>query len=679
MEGPRKIFAHLLTLKPTPEQLVWWMNHEEELDRLLKGTELAAFIYRGAGPQRGGVLGALNMVADSLKLLPKQSETQQRWTTEEWARQKSGWLFLTSIPRFRERLLPLMSLWLDTLVLRLMNQGDPAMRHAWFVLDELASLQRLPQLHTALTENRKSGNPVVIGFQGRSQLEVLYGHEAEAMLSQPATKIFLHTSEPRASKWISDTIGEVEMERLKESVNIGQFPRGGRSRNYHTERRVEPLVLPSEISGLPRLHALDNLVVPFSFPYLAPVNNQITTSGYSYDAAGNTLTDGTPNLTFAYDGENRIKSAAGVNYTYDGDGKRVKKDSGKLYWTGTGSDPLEESDLSGNINEEYAFFNGKRIARVDLPSGIVHYYFSDQLGSASVITNATGTTIEQESDYYPYGGERVLTSGVNNYKFTGKERDSESGLDDFEARYYSSSMGRFMSPDEFSGGPMDVFDPTPNLPSPLPYALISNPQSLNKYVYAYNNPLRYIDPDGHDVKDIILLTSGPNNVPNTPHPEVTDASRLGPKDERSGGYFALNTQSVFDSGDNPSDYRTIRSAYILNGEGNVSQTRTGAEENPDKSQTAVDGSSKFVFDSPGFSAQPKSALYGYKTDLVFSVQEQNRKTGDVSAPTLYYRVQVGYNKDGKLVTQVNTITRDEFLRLTGQNKKKDKKKKVNNQ
>jgi Type IV secretion-system coupling protein DNA-binding domain len=154
VEGPRKIFAHLLTLKPTPEELVRWMSHEEELDRLLKGTELSAFIYRGAGPQRGGVLGALNMVADSLKLLPKEGETKQRWTTEEWARQRSGWIFLTSTPRFRERLLPLMSLWLDTLVLRLMNQGDPSLRHAWFVLDELASLQRLPQLHTALTENR---------------------------------------------------------------------------------------------------------------------------------------------------------------------------------------------------------------------------------------------------------------------------------------------------------------------------------------------------------------------------------------------------------------------------------------------------------------------------------------------------------------------------------------------
>jgi type IV secretory pathway TraG/TraD family ATPase VirD4 len=131
----------------------------------------------------------------------------------------------TTTREFRGRL------WLDTLVLRLMNQGDPARRHAWFVLDELASLQKLPQLHTALTENRKSGNPLVIGFQGRSQLETRYGHEAETMLSQPATKIFLHTSEPRAAKWISETIGEVEMERMKERVNTGRFLRSAGSKS----------------------------------------------------------------------------------------------------------------------------------------------------------------------------------------------------------------------------------------------------------------------------------------------------------------------------------------------------------------------------------------------------------------------------------------------------------------
>jgi RHS repeat-associated protein len=118
------------------------------------------------------------------------------------------------------------------------------------------------------------------------------------------------------------------------------------------------------------------------------------------------------------------------------------------------------------------------------------------LGSASVVTNATGTTIEQESDYYPYGGERVLSAGANNYKFSGKERDVESGLDDFEARHYSSALGRFMQPDEFAGGPVEMGDATEPA-GPLPYADIANPQSLNKYSYTYNNPLSNVDPTGH--------------------------------------------------------------------------------------------------------------------------------------------------------------------------------------
>jgi type IV secretory pathway TraG/TraD family ATPase VirD4 len=70
-----------------------------------------------------------------------------------------------------------------------------------------ASLQRLPQLHTAMTEARKSNSPLVLGFQGRSQLAKRYGLDAEAMRSQPATKIFLRTTEPDAAKWISQTAG----------------------------------------------------------------------------------------------------------------------------------------------------------------------------------------------------------------------------------------------------------------------------------------------------------------------------------------------------------------------------------------------------------------------------------------------------------------------------------------
>ncbi len=270
-EGPRKIFAHLLTFRPTPEELAWWMSHEGEIDQRVKDTEYAAMIDRQAPAQRSGVLASLNMVADSLKLLPKEADTTKRWSAATWANERKGWLFLTSTPATRERLVPLTSLWLDTLVLRLMNYGQTGRHPVWFVLDEVATLQRLPQLHTAVTENRKSNNPVVLGFQGRSQLETRYGHETEAMLSQPATKIFLATSEPNAARWISDAIGEIETERQSESRSRGQWGQSRNSETQNLQRQREPLVIPSEITGLQPLNGYlkhRNLVVRMSFSFV---------------------------------------------------------------------------------------------------------------------------------------------------------------------------------------------------------------------------------------------------------------------------------------------------------------------------------------------------------------------------------------------------------------------------
>ena len=215
------------------------------------------------------------MVADALKLVPPEKQSRQRWSTKEWSKKRTGWLFLTSTPETRERLLPLTSLWLDTLVLRLMRKQEPnlpKLPKVWFLLDELATLQRLPQLHTAVTEHRKSGNPVVLGFQGRSQLEGRYGHEAEAMLSQPGTKIFLRTSEPNAAEWISRTIGGIETERLKESRSNEQFGSIRRTTSEDNSRQIEPLVMDSEISGLPDLHGYlkcGNYVVRMNFPIIS--------------------------------------------------------------------------------------------------------------------------------------------------------------------------------------------------------------------------------------------------------------------------------------------------------------------------------------------------------------------------------------------------------------------------
>ena len=216
----------------------------------------------------------------------------------------------------------------------------------------------------------------------------------------------------------------------------------------------------------------------------ASLQNQLT--GFTYDVAGNMIQNGS--AAYTYDGDNRLTATAGWTYVYDGDGVRVEKKNGStgtLYWTGTGSEAISESDLAGTDKEEYVFFDAERIARRDVATNAMHYYFSDHLGSASIVTNASGA-IEEESDYYPYGGEMVITAlAPQNYKFTGKERDAESGLDDFGARFHASALGRFMTPD-WDAKPVTV-----------PYAKFGDPQTLNLYSYVENAPVNRADADGH--------------------------------------------------------------------------------------------------------------------------------------------------------------------------------------
>ena len=267
-DGPRRILAHLLKQQPQPRDILKMMADPSWVEAKVKGTPLAALLDAGAPAQRAGVLASLNMVADSLELLPEWEHTRPTFATAEWYTERKRWVFLTSTPAYRAKILPLHSVWLDLFILRMMGYcEDHTAKPVWFVLDELASLNKLPQLHTAVTENRKYGNPVVLGFQGRSQLEKRYGQDAEAMLSQPATKLFFKTTEPRAAKWISDAIGEIEVERLKESRSMRLF---GSRKSYAMEIATKPLVMASEISGLEPLHGFikqENKVVPVYFQF----------------------------------------------------------------------------------------------------------------------------------------------------------------------------------------------------------------------------------------------------------------------------------------------------------------------------------------------------------------------------------------------------------------------------
>ena len=210
-------------------------------------------------------------------------------------------------------------------------------------------------------------------------------------------------------------------------------------------------------------------------------NRLMPSTGYSYDSAGNIIAGPPTGATFTYDAENHLTSTAGVTYTYDGDGKRIMKSNGTLYWYGTNSEPVLETNLSNQAPFVYFFFNGQRIAAVNT-SNVLTWYFHDFLGTTRASFTLNSPYLN-DSDFYPFGGQRSYSSAtpVPHYLFTGKERDSESGLDNFEARYFGSSLGRFMSADD---------NETPDH--------AADPQGLNLYSYVEGNPLNAVDPDGHD-------------------------------------------------------------------------------------------------------------------------------------------------------------------------------------
>ena len=209
--------------------------------------------------------------------------------------------------------------------------------------------------------------------------------------------------------------------------------------------------------------------------------NRLAAAGY--DSAGNAVLN--TGVSFTYDAEGRVISGGGTPYTYDGLGERVEK-PGKLYWKGSGSTALMETDGSDRNAIFYVFFNGQRIARVDPSAASAKYYLTDNLNTTAMVTDYQGNVLN-DSLYFPYGEERVIaqTDSGNNYKFTGKERDPETGLDDFGARYYASNIGRFMTPDWNAK------------PTSVPYATFGDPQTLNLYSYVENGPLNRVDADGH--------------------------------------------------------------------------------------------------------------------------------------------------------------------------------------
>jgi len=220
-----------------------------------------------------------------------------------------------------------------------------------------------------------------------------------------------------------------------------------------------------------------------SFSQAVDSNNRFFGSPYQYDAAGNMTNDGSHSYTF--DAENRVTQVDGGStgsYVYDADGRRVWKNVG-----GTTTDYLY--DLSDKIFAIFGpgctagcwtagaeYLNGQFLA--EYANGTTYFVHKDHLGSSRLLTGLDQSVCDSY-DYLPYG-EQLTGGNCTILRFTGKERDSESGLDNFRARFFGSSMGRFTRPDPIMFSKQKVVDP----------------QQWNMYAYARNNPLRFLDPTG---------------------------------------------------------------------------------------------------------------------------------------------------------------------------------------
>lgn len=210
-------------------------------------------------------------------------------------------------------------------------------------------------------------------------------------------------------------------------------------------------------------------------------NNRM--DNYTYDAAGNLLADGT--AWYTYDAENRVVSAnSGTStYVYNVNGWRVRKTVASLttdYLYDLSGNQVAAVNGSGTWIRGEVYAAGRHLATyTGGTSGSTYFNFADHLGTERARVTVAGSLCETITSL-PFGDWQTISGSCGDpspMHFTGKERDSESGNDNFGARYYSSSLGRFMHVD-------------PGRP------LWTDPQTLNRYNYVRNNPLKLVDPSG---------------------------------------------------------------------------------------------------------------------------------------------------------------------------------------
>ena len=343
-----------------------------------------------------------------------------------------------------------------------------------------------------------------------------------------------------------------------------------------------------------------------------PQNNN-RMDGYSYDAAGNLLSDGLHQ--YKYDAENhliQVDAGSTATYVYDADGNRVQKTT----TTGSGGEVAGTwqflYDQSGRMVQRYdgtfwqgnIFVGGRHLVE---DGAVTNFSHSDWLGTERMRSTNTGAVCESIASL-PFGDGQTTTGACYHSSplhFTGKERDSESGLDYFGARYDSSSIGRFVSPD-----PVEI---TPGR--------LRDPQQLNLYSYVRNNPLRFVDPDGE-----ILQLSGDVNEAQAQLCDIIggDCSRVSYNDKtntitvdltgidlsQNEGASLINNLVSSSNVYNLALGDTVQTAgglLSLSGDNSIANLDRNSDDRYSKGKTAKDLPAKGIDDQVGIN--PKDAVF----------------------------------------------------------------------
>lgn len=228
-------------------------SSEKEFENFFKDTEAATLTNANNEKTTQSIRSVLSSHIGALKQLENaQSPETSPFSLRNWVmdKQQKGTIFITARSDQRQTLKPLISAWVDMAINALMVLPENYNRRLWFIIDELAALQKLPSLHMGLAEGRKYGGCFLVGFQSKPQLEEIYGRQdAESMLDLFNTKIFFRCTEPSTQTWISKVLGDKEEIEPQENISYGaNSMRDGVSLSHHT--RQKPLVMPSELSQL---------------------------------------------------------------------------------------------------------------------------------------------------------------------------------------------------------------------------------------------------------------------------------------------------------------------------------------------------------------------------------------------------------------------------------------------